>query len=127
VVIAIIAILAALPLPAMSKAKQKAHQAVCLSNQRQINLDLRFHWEDNGPHFDQPENWDYVSPSVGSAEETGSEFADWDWQRWISQRQRAWICSSAPLESVPELEDLLPHASSAKPLHVLKVRNHPPA
>jgi prepilin-type N-terminal cleavage/methylation domain-containing protein len=38
VVIAITAILAALPLPALARAKQRNQQAVCLGNLRQVGL-----------------------------------------------------------------------------------------
>ncbi len=46
VVIAVIAILASLLLPALSRAKMKAHRVVCLSNQRQLNLSFRVQLED---------------------------------------------------------------------------------
>jgi prepilin-type N-terminal cleavage/methylation domain-containing protein len=51
VVIAIIAILAALLLPALAKAKEKAHRTACLNNLRQISLFVQFYTDDNKEVF----------------------------------------------------------------------------
>jgi prepilin-type N-terminal cleavage/methylation domain-containing protein/prepilin-type processing-associated H-X9-DG protein len=94
VVIAVIALLAALLLPALSRAKQKAHAAVCLSNQHQINLDFRLQLDEGSSRLDQPEICDWLS-------ETGWEGAGWDGdaKRWTRHSGKGWICPSASLPS----------------------------
>lgn len=69
VVIAIIAILAALLLPVLSKAKEKAHQTACLNNLRQINLGFQLYWGDFNEMF----------PAPGSKNAYGPQPEDWIW------------------------------------------------
>ncbi len=51
VVISIIAILAAMLLPALSRAREKARQVVCLSNLKQIALGFMMYTQDYGGYF----------------------------------------------------------------------------
>jgi prepilin-type N-terminal cleavage/methylation domain-containing protein/prepilin-type processing-associated H-X9-DG protein len=58
VVVAIIAILAAMLLPALARARERARTALCISNLKQIGLAFHMYIEDYDgyfPHF----NWDY--------------------------------------------------------------------
>jgi prepilin-type N-terminal cleavage/methylation domain-containing protein len=51
VVIAIMAILASLLLPALGRAKQKAHGIMCMNNHRQLTLAWRMYVDDNDDRF----------------------------------------------------------------------------
>src|SRR5207244_8966321 len=58
VVIATISILAALLLPALSRAKEKGQRAACFSNLRQVALSARLYMDDhNGSMFHHHEGW----------------------------------------------------------------------
>ncbi|MCW5553417.1 MAG: prepilin-type N-terminal cleavage/methylation domain-containing protein [Verrucomicrobiae bacterium] len=78
VVIAIIAILAALLLPTLSRAKDKARAVSCLNNERQISLSYRESYEQGSQRLDQP------------------SVADW-WLVEAGRPERAWICPNAPV------------------------------
>jgi len=63
VVIAIIAILAALLLPPLSRAKQNAHRTACLNNLKQIMIAAHLYADDNGGHLPFPNS--FHSDSIG--------------------------------------------------------------
>jgi prepilin-type N-terminal cleavage/methylation domain-containing protein/prepilin-type processing-associated H-X9-DG protein len=66
VVIAIIAILAAILFPVFAQAREKARQASCLSNQKQMGLAIRQYMQDYDETYPLGgySNWDYFWPSL---------------------------------------------------------------
>ncbi|HET6406985.1 MAG TPA: prepilin-type N-terminal cleavage/methylation domain-containing protein [Chthoniobacteraceae bacterium] len=95
VVIAIIAILASLLLPAMARAKTKAHNVACMSNLRQISLKYKMHAESNDDGLDG--------------------FADLAFWRTAGRSGEAWICPSAPYTGIKAAQPQNPNPGSGTP------------
>jgi prepilin-type N-terminal cleavage/methylation domain-containing protein len=66
VVIAIIVILAALLLPVLSQAKEKANRAYCLNNQKQLHLAWQMYADENGGIL-ASNDWVFRSPNVAES------------------------------------------------------------
>jgi prepilin-type processing-associated H-X9-DG protein/prepilin-type N-terminal cleavage/methylation domain-containing protein len=87
VVIAIIALLVSLLLPALMRAKEDGRTAVCRSNMRQIMLGVFMYADDNDDYFPWPGGLNANQP------------ASWV----ISEKPRASITSATPVGSLPPL------------------------
>ena len=95
VVIAIIAILAAILFPVFAKAREKAKQASCLSNLKQMGSSLLIYEDDNG--YFPPYT---LTNSTPSPDPVGPWLAGtWYWEQMIfpyTKSSKIFICQSSP-------------------------------
>ena len=104
VVIAIIAILAAMLLPALNKARAKAHAASCMSNMKQISTGIMMYVDDNQgmlPEYEwNSQEMARVMPYVGAKGTWDSEGA---YAFWKTGDKSLFICPSA-IRNLPDIE-----------------------
>lgn len=98
VVIAIIAILAAILFPVFAQAREKARQAACVSNMKQIGLAMNMYVQDYDETFP-------ICPWTGQAFGPGYDSPNPNYMTrftWISQympymrNRQVWVCTSDP-------------------------------
>src|SRR5438876_2605573 len=90
VVIAIIAILAAILFPVFAQARDKARQASCLSNAKQLGTALMLYLQDYDEVFPHSVSWQRYSPGL----DRDTTFADWLLP--YVKNKAVWICPSDP-------------------------------
>jgi len=94
VVVAIIAVLAALLLPALTRAKDKAKQAVCANNMKQLGLAMQMYLQD----FEDKYPWVYYWNGTWTAANIRS------WAQAIGpyvKNNAAFTCPSLPTAKIP--------------------------
>jgi prepilin-type N-terminal cleavage/methylation domain-containing protein/prepilin-type processing-associated H-X9-DG protein len=89
VVIAIIAILAAILFPVFAQAREKARQASCLSNQRQLSTAMQMYMQDYDERFPSWVNDVPKSPEFPNGKNTWVENL-----QAYSKNKKIWLCPS---------------------------------
>jgi prepilin-type N-terminal cleavage/methylation domain-containing protein len=99
VVIAILAILAAFLFPVFAQSREKARQATCTSNMRQIGLAMTMYVDDHDDTY--PTNpWE--GAPVGTADNDSGDPGyrtrlQWIWQLYpYTKNRKIWVCPSDP-------------------------------
>ena len=110
VVCAILGILAALLVPALSRARKVGSTARCVSNLRQLGLATQLYWDDHGRTFSERtlrtnQGWRYWFGWLGDGQEGMREFRAEEGALWPYLKGRG-------IETCPSLNRASPHFKS---------------
>jgi prepilin-type N-terminal cleavage/methylation domain-containing protein/prepilin-type processing-associated H-X9-DG protein len=95
VVIAIIAVLASLLLPALSRAKESARTAHCLSQMRQIGLAVRLYADDNDDEFPRSQHSAFAHSQLAWGRAVAPQLAQ-DAATWTNLLRGVYHCPRDP-------------------------------
>jgi len=102
VVVAIIAVLVAMLLPSLTKARAEARQMVCASNLRQTGLGLRAYAEDNSGYAPLVHGFDYNNPEPPR---DGKQW--WEWLAPYGYHREYLLCPEDPYRNEQWVESYL--------------------
>ncbi len=102
IVIAIIAILAAMLLPALNKAKEKARSIVCINNLKQLGTSFLFYADDSNGYVKAPSYSNFSWILLNTEEQYGGNPYI---KTLVEKKSKILYCPSAPLK--PDMYDIV--------------------
>ncbi|MGA2092535.1 MAG: H-X9-DG-CTERM domain-containing protein [Sedimentisphaerales bacterium] len=131
-VIAIIALLIAILLPALSRSRQSGTRAVCIHNLAQYSVAGLTYLEDNGKNFPDPNEWLYTNASISKGHPIGCRWHDRDMSPYgetmktnVEYRGKMWKYLEGVAGPCPIFRDIAKSRGCENPQHNSEIEINP--